>query len=95
MFLAVFSAQESVLNWHLAEISSLGMAYKLAAKNGNDFKELLLAGQYGRQGLNCTRLYEDCNINEKTFIEFTRLMPWSPVGELKHLKKLVSWVWNR
>ena len=71
------------------------MAYKLAAKNDNDFKELLLAGQYGRQGLNCTKLYEDCNLNEKTFIEFAQLMPWSPVGELKHLKKLVSWVWNR
>ena len=54
-----------------------------------------LAGQYGRQGLNCTKLYEDCNINEQTFIEFAQLMPWSPVGELKHLEKLVSWVWNR
>ena len=57
--------------------------------------KFFLAGQYGRQGLNCTKLYEDCNINEQTFIEFAQLMPWSPVGELKHLKKLVSWVWKR
>ena len=71
------------------------MAYKLGHQNQTDFKELLLAGQYGRQGLNCTELYKDCNINEQTFIEFARLMPWSPVGELKYVEKLVSWVWNR
>lgn len=88
-------SRQSLFNWQLAEISTLGMAYKLGHQNQTDFKELLLAGQYGRQGLNCTELYEDCNINEQTFIEFARLMPWSPVGELKYVEKLVSWVWNR
>merc|ERR1712001_451168 len=86
------TAHQSLLNWQLSEICTLGLAYKLVHKE-NDLKELLLAGQYGRQGLNCTKLYEDCNINEQKFIEFAQLMPWSPVGELKHLEKLVSWVW--
>ena len=88
-------SRQSLFNWQLAEVCTLGMAYKLGHQNQTDFKELLLAGQYGRQGLNCTELYKDCNINEQTFIEFARLMPWSPVGELKYVEKLVSWVWNR
>jgi hypothetical protein len=88
-------SSQSRHHWELAEICSLGVA-KYAAKNHfNDLNQLLLAGKYGRQGLNCTQIYDECSLNELRFIEFAQLLPWSPVGELKFVRNLVSWMLNK
>ena len=58
-------------------------------------KQLLLAGHYGRLGLNCTDIYDECGIEEQRFIHFSQLLPWSPMGELKSIQNLVSWMWLR
>ena len=80
--------------WEISEICSLKITSKLV-KNQHDAKELLLAGQYGRLGLNCTAIYDDCGLNEKRFIEHSRLMPWSPMGELKKIRNLVTWILSK
>ena len=88
------ASKEGRMQWEISEICSLKIAQKIA-KNPNDVKELLLSGQYGRLGLNCTKIYSDCSLNEKRFIEYSRLLSWSPMGELKKLKNLVTWILSK
>ena len=87
------NSKHGKVQWELSEICSLGIAK--FTKNPNDFKELLLAGQYGRMGLNCTAIYEDCGLNEKRFIEYSRFLPWNPMGELKKIRNLASWILSK
>lgn len=86
------TSKKSLIDWNISEVLSLRTAQLVAKSAQNDLKDLLLAGQYGRIGLNCSELYKDCNANELRFTEFAQLMAWSPVGELKHMRSLVSWM---
>ena len=100
-------ASQSLNNWHLGQVCSLGLA-KMAGGRASttasssvargmqeqeDVKQLLLAGHYGRLGLNCTAIYDECGLEEQRFIHFSQLLPWSPMGELKSIRNLVSWIW--
>ena len=85
------ASRTSLVGWTLAEVISLGIA-RLASKSQADKDHLVLSGQYGRAGLNCTQIYQECNVNEQRFVAFaTQLLPWSPVGELRYIENLVAW----
>ena len=103
-------ASQSLNNWHLGQVCSLGLAKMIGGRGGGnrrasttstasfiqeqeDVKQLLLAGHYGRLGLNCTSIYDECGLEEQRFIHFSQLLPWSPMGELKSIRNLVSWIW--
>ncbi len=87
-------ASRSIRDWQLSEICSLGIARRFS-KSDTDFKQLLLAANYGRIGLDCMQIYDDCGAHELRFIEYARILSWSPVGELRHVENLVSWMWSK
>ena len=84
-------------HWNLSQICSLAVS-KFATKKSkgqNDLKQFLSAAEYGRLGLNCSLIYDECGLNEQRFIKYAQLEAWSPVGELKHVRNLVSWIWTK
>ena len=88
-------SRTSVTGWTLAEVISLGMV-RLATRSKADKDHLILSGQYGRAGLNCTQIYDECSVNEQRFVTFaTQLLPWSPVGELRYIRNLVGWTLSK
>lgn len=82
-------------DWVLSQICSLGVAKFAAQSNQTDVKLLLLAGQYGRSGLNCSQIYDECSLNEQRFIDYAQVFSWNPLGELKHVQNLVQWIFNK
>ena len=88
-------SEENSNSWNLSQVCSLGISKFAARRNETDMKYLLLASEYGRSGLNCSQIYDDCGKNEQRFINYAQLEAWSPVGELKHIRNLVSWVWTK
>ncbi len=88
-------SRSSSLNWVLAEVASLGVA-KHATRNPKDRDHLILSGKYGRAGLNCSLIYDECNPNEQRFVTYaTDIFPWSPSGERRYLENLVGWALGR
>ena len=61
------ASSNSLDHWELSQICSLGVAKFAAGKNQTDLKLLLMAGQYGRSGLDCNRIYKDCGFNEQRY----------------------------
>ena len=41
------------------------------------------------------QIYPDCNSAEWRFIQVSNLLPWSPVGDLKSVEKLVGWAFTK
>ena len=58
-------------------------------------KRLVLAGKYGRHGVNCSEMYEECEEENKNFINIVDAFKWSPVASLTSLEKLIFWAYNK
>ena len=56
---------------------------------------LMLAGKYGRNGINCTEIYDDCDEENRNFINIVDAFKWSPVADLKSIEKLLLWAYNK
>ena len=58
-------------------------------------KRLVLAGKYGRNGVNCTAIYDKCEEENMNFINIVDAFKWSPIADLKSVEKLVTWAYNK
>ena len=78
-----------------AEMSSLLIAKNLPKLSENNRKRLILSGKYGRSGLDCDQLYEQCEEENENFANIAEAFTWSSVASFDSLTRLVDWAHNK
>ena len=76
-------------------MSSLLLSELLPKLKPEQRNRLVLAGKYGRSGVNCSEVYDQCEQENINFIKILDVFKWSPVADLKHVEKLVAWAYNK
>ena len=56
---------------------------------------LVIAGKYGRSGLNCTKLVSDCENENWNFMNMADTFLWSQYASINSLEKLISWAYHK
>ena len=79
----------------LTEMTALLLAKNLPNIKPAYQKRIMQAGKYGRSGLNCTAIFDQCEAENWNFINIAGAFTWSPVAELKAIEKLVSWAYSK
>ena len=79
----------------IAEMSSLLLSKLIPNLKAVQRKRLVLAGKYGRNGVNCTETYDECEEENRNFINIVDAFKWSPVADLKSIEKLLLWAYNK
>ena len=76
-------------------MSSLLLSELLPKLKPEQRNRLVLAGKYGRSGVNCSEVYDQCEQENINFINILDVFKWSPVADLKYVEKLVAWAYNK
>jgi hypothetical protein len=80
----------------LAEISGLVLGRSLPFLTLSSRRRLLLAGRYGRLGLDCSAIYAaTCEPENWNFVHNAESFTRSTVGGYRHVEKLMSWAMNK
>ena len=79
----------------LTELPALLLARNLPNIKPAYQRRIIQAGQYGRRGLNCTAIFDQCEAENWNFINIADAFTWSPVAELKAIEKLVTWAYSK
>ena len=80
----------------IAEISALLLSKLIPNLKPVQRQQLVLAGKYGRNGgINCTEIYDECDEENRNFINIVDAFKWSPVADLKSIEKLLLWAYNK
>jgi len=79
----------------LTELTALLLAKNLPNIKPSYQKRIIQAGKYGRGGLNCTAIFDQCEAENWNFINIADVFTWSPVADLKAIEKLVSWAYSK
>ena len=89
------SAKRGGFSLIIAEMSSLLLSKLIPNLKPVQRKRLVLAGKYGRNGVNCTETYDECEEENRNFINIVDAFKWSPVADLKSIEKLLLWAYNK
>ena len=89
------SARRGGFSQIIAEMSSLLLSKQIPNLKPVQRKRLVLAGKYGRNGVNCTEIYDECEDENRNFINIVDAFKWSPVADLKSIEKLITWAYNK
>ena len=88
-------ARRGGFSYVIAEMSSLLLSELLPKLKPEQRNRLVLAGKYGRSGVNCSEVYDQCEQENINFINILDVFKWSPVADLKYVEKLVAWAYNK
>ena len=78
----------------IAEMTALLLSKLIPNLKPFQRHQLVLAGKYGRNGINCTEIYE-CDEENRNFINIVDAFKWSPVADLKSIEKLIIWAYKK
>ena len=89
------SAKRGGFSYVIAEMSSLLLSQLLPSLKPGQRDRVLMAGKYGRSGVNCSEIYNECEEENMNFINIVDAFRWSPVADLKSVEKLVAWAYSK
>ena len=89
------AARRGGMSYVTAEMSSLLLAKSLPNLKQSYRQRLVLAGKYGRSGLDCQKIFDNCEQENWNFANLVESFMWSSVADRNSVEKMVNWAYNK